>query len=109
MKQGVFTGECGTDLDHGVAAVGYGTTADGTKYWIVRNSWGEEWGEKGYIRMQRGVSAKEGLCGIAMEASYPIKKSSVIPSSSDDWVSGKDELWSNLPRVLIFSFCDLCA
>lgn len=91
-SEGVFTGECGTDLDHGVAAVGYGTTADGTKYWIVKNSWGAEWGEKGYIRMQRGVSAKEGLCGIAMEASYPIKKSSAIPSSSDDWFSGKDEL-----------------
>ncbi|RWR96989.1 thiol protease SEN102-like protein [Cinnamomum micranthum f. kanehirae] len=74
-SEGVFTGECGTDLDHGVAAVGYGTTVDGTKYWIVKNSWGVEWGEKGYIRMERGISAKEGLCGIAMEASYPIKSS----------------------------------
>ncbi|XP_043725951.1 vignain-like [Telopea speciosissima] len=72
----VFTGPCRTELDHGVAIVGYGTTVDGTKYWIVRNSWGAEWGEQGYIRMQRDVSAKEGLCGIAMEASYPIKNSS---------------------------------
>lgn len=71
--QGVFTGECSTDLDHGVAAVGYGTTRDGTKYWIVKNSWGEDWGEKGYIRMQRGVSQAEGQCGIAMQASYPTK------------------------------------
>lgn len=71
--QGVFTGECGTELDHGVAVVGYGTTLDGTKYWIVKNSWGPEWGEKGYIRMQRGINAQEGLCGIAMDASYPIK------------------------------------
>ncbi|KAI3863447.1 hypothetical protein MKX03_005912, partial [Papaver bracteatum] len=68
---GVFTGECGTELDHGVAVEGYGTTVDGTKYWIVKNSWGE----KGYIHMARGVKAKEGLCGIAMEASYPIKTS----------------------------------
>ncbi|KAK1293949.1 Vignain [Acorus calamus] len=74
-SEGVFTGHCGTDLDHGVAIVGYGTTLDGTKYWTVKNSWGPEWGEKGYIRMQRGVSAAEGLCGIAMEASYPIKTS----------------------------------
>ncbi|XP_068667488.1 vignain-like [Aristolochia californica] len=74
-SEGVFTGSCGTDLDHGVAVVGYGSTTDGTKYWIVKNSWGTEWGEKGYIRMERDISAKEGLCGIAMEASYPIKTS----------------------------------
>ncbi|XP_011040442.1 PREDICTED: vignain-like [Populus euphratica] len=89
-SEGVFTGECGTELDHGVAIVGYGTTLDGTKYWVVRNSWGPEWGEKGYIRMQRGISDKEGLCGIAMEASYPIKNSSTNPSGARS--SPKDEL-----------------
>ncbi|XP_073111656.1 senescence-specific cysteine protease SAG39-like [Elaeis guineensis] len=68
---GVFTGDCRTELDHGVTDVGYGTTSDGTKYWLVKNSWGSSWGEKGYIRMKRDVDAKEGLCGIAMEASYP--------------------------------------
>ncbi|XP_073146599.1 senescence-specific cysteine protease SAG39-like isoform X2 [Henckelia pumila] len=70
-SNGVFTGECGTDLDHGVTAVGYGKTSDDTKYWLVKNSWGSSWGESGYIRMQRGIFAAEGLCGIAMEASYP--------------------------------------
>ncbi|CAI0433297.1 unnamed protein product [Linum tenue] len=70
-SSGVFTGDCGTDLDHGVAVVGYGTSEDGTKYWLVRNSWGTSWGDQGYIKMQRDVSAKEGLCGIAMSASYP--------------------------------------
>ncbi|KAF6156447.1 hypothetical protein GIB67_001490 [Kingdonia uniflora] len=70
-SSGVFTGECGTQLDHGVTAVGYGTDADGTKYWLVKNSWGAEWGESGYIRMQRDVDAKEGICGIAMASSYP--------------------------------------
>ncbi|CBI16828.3 hypothetical protein VitviT2T_000582 [Vitis vinifera] len=74
-SEGVFDGECGTELDHGVAIVGYGTTLDGTKYWIVKNSWGAEWGEKGYIRMARGIQAAEGQCGIAMEASYPVKSS----------------------------------
>ncbi|ONK58179.1 uncharacterized protein A4U43_C09F9150 [Asparagus officinalis] len=74
-SEGVFTGDCGTELDHGVAVVGYGTTQDGTKYWIVKNSWGADWGENGYIRMERGISVSAGLCGIAMEASYPIKTS----------------------------------
>ncbi|KAB2637309.1 hypothetical protein D8674_027843 [Pyrus ussuriensis x Pyrus communis] len=40
---GIFTGGCGTDLNHGVAVVGYGTGADGTKYWLVKNSWVRGW------------------------------------------------------------------
>lgn len=56
---------CGTHLDHGVLAVGF--TED---YWIVKNSWGATWGESGYIRMATGVGA-EGMCGIAMQPSYP--------------------------------------
>ncbi|KAK4493506.1 hypothetical protein RD792_005585 [Penstemon davidsonii] len=71
-SSGVFTGECRTELDHGVTAVGYGVTSDGTKYWLVKISWGSSWGENGYIRMQRGINTAEGLCGIAMHSSYPI-------------------------------------
>lgn len=70
-SSGVFTGECGSALDHGVTVVGYGSEKGEVKYWIVKNSWGTSWGEDGYMRLQKEVSAKEGLCGIAMEALYP--------------------------------------
>lgn len=71
-QSGVFTGKCGTNLDHAVVAVGYGTE-NGMDYWIVRNSWGKQWGEEGYIRMQRNSHTFSGKCGIAMQPSYPVK------------------------------------
>ncbi|XP_068665992.1 vignain-like [Aristolochia californica] len=75
-EEGPFSGSCETFLNHGVSVVGYGETNDRAQYWIVKNSWGTDWGEEGYIRMKRSkLDPKEGLCGINMYASYPLKTS----------------------------------
>lgn len=82
--QGVFTGKCGTSLDHGVVVVGYGSE-NGVDYWLVRNSWGSGWGENGYFKMERNLRrSRAGKCGIAMEASYPVKNGliSAVPNST---------------------------
>jgi len=63
--------KCGNNLDHGVAAVGYGTdSTTGLDYWLVRNSWGSSWGEAGYIRL--AITPGDGICGILDDPSYPI-------------------------------------
>merc|ERR1712087_753979 len=74
-KSGVLGGICGTNLDHGVLAVGYGTDG-GKDYWKVKNSWGTSFGEDGYIRLLRGKKGA-GECGLLSgPPSYPVVKAS---------------------------------
>jgi hypothetical protein len=61
-RSGVFSGPCGTQMNHAVLAVGY-TDA----YWIVKNSWGNGWGQGGYIYMARGKN----LCGMSNVLFWP--------------------------------------
>ncbi|XP_074274072.1 oryzain alpha chain-like [Silene latifolia] len=66
---GVYDGGCGTYLDHAVTAIGYGRdTASGKDYWLIKNSWGESWGENGYMRLLRD----ESVCPITLDCSYPV-------------------------------------
>lgn len=71
---GVYNGPCGTKLNHGVTVVGYGQDDEsGERYWIVKNSWGEKWGDIGYLRMKKDIAGKpEGICGIAIRPSFPL-------------------------------------
>jgi len=71
-KSGVFTGKCGTKLDHGVLVVGYGTE-NNQEYYLVKNSWGTTWGNGGYILLGKGKQYNngDGQCGMLLEGSYP--------------------------------------
>lgn len=69
-SSGIVTSEqCGNNqenLNQAVLVVGYDST-NGTAYWIVKNSWGPKWGEKGYLRIARNLN---NTCGIALQAIY---------------------------------------
>merc|ERR1712079_978261 len=54
-------------LDHGVLLVGYGVEEDGSKYWLIKNSWSEFWGDNGYMKIAR---EEDNMCGVATQASY---------------------------------------
>ena len=74
-SSGILDGTCGTNLDHGVLVVGYGNDGN-QEYWKVKNSWGESWGEDGYVLICKecNKNGKDGECGILMQPSYPVSK-----------------------------------
>ncbi|XP_010274448.1 PREDICTED: zingipain-2-like [Nelumbo nucifera] len=77
-KSGIYRGvSCPTNdpgnINHAVLLVGYGTAADGTDFWIVKNSWGTSWGMSGYILIERNHILPYGVCNINYWACYPTK------------------------------------
>ncbi|KAL9275482.1 Vignain-like protein [Drosera capensis] len=72
-KDGVFKGPCSFTANHWVTIVGFDTASDGTPYWLIKNSWSAKWGDKGYIKFERNIKDRRGLCCIACQAFYPTK------------------------------------
>ena len=88
---GVYEGcdyEADIAINHAVQLVGYGTDQELGHFWLVRNSWGEGWGERGYIRLRREAEAEVrcgtdyslcgntvqvcGQCGLLFDVSFPL-------------------------------------
>ena len=72
-KSGIYSDYegCGTNLDHAVVLVGY-QTSDNENYYILRNSWGESWGEDGYRGLQKIQNMSQMECGLLQDPMYPL-------------------------------------
>ena len=86
----VNTKSCYRQINHGVTGVGYGVE-NGQKYYIVRNSWGASWGDKGYIKI--AVTGKDdGICGIQYAGIYP----TILWKAKKSFTARKAEKISNI-------------
>ncbi|KAI3495921.1 hypothetical protein L1887_38268 [Cichorium endivia] len=93
-KEGVFDGDCGPKIQHAISVVGYDQTPDGQKYWIIKNSWGEGWGEKGYMRLARDTGG-EGRCKIAHWCAYPTLEDTGTKHKDEDIIERTDAMVKN--------------
>ena len=66
-EAGWHVGNCDDPLDHAVPIVGYSEDKEDGPYWIVKNSWGEQWGENGYLKLKRNISGTGHLGVLAHE------------------------------------------
>jgi C1A family cysteine protease len=66
---------CGDKADHAVLIVGYGNT-NNQDYWIIKNSWGTNWGLEGYMMIEKTSENGPGICGLATMPSYPTSMTS---------------------------------
>lgn len=130
-KRGIYDNPfCSQQANHAILIVGYGqklvveddeygnSTTTVVRYWIARNSWGESWGENGYVRIRRGSGAKgdEGVCGIAKNPSVSLggvllPKSGIhyaasSATQSDRSVTSSSEQAQRLEESLLTNYCD---
>jgi len=88
------TPDCDGDVDHAVLVVGYGTTTEGKDFWLLKNQWGDGFGEDGYIRIARNTGMQFGMCRITFQANIPTGTSCAVENCEDfedDMFCVKDE------------------
>jgi len=77
-RQGIISHGCGVHPNHAVLVVGYTRGA-----WVVKNSWGTTWGERGYVRIARGRGPiGSGVCGIFTRPVYPVVSAAAVAAAT---------------------------